>query len=150
MQNSNETRPCLAGLGLIARLQPYRDTVGKLTIGYGRNLDDCGITQRDAEQMLREDVEDARTALLTALPWFRRLDPVRRAVLVDMAFNLGPAGLLKFGRTLSAVEQGDYETAAVEMLDSKWAGQVGQRATRLAEMMRTGEWPAADVDRSGA
>ena len=58
------------------------------------------------------------------------------------AFNLGPAGLLKFGRTLSAVEQGDYETAAVEMLDSRWAGQVGQRATRLSEMMLTGEWPA--------
>ena len=125
------------------RLKPYRDTVGKLTIGYGRNLDDRGITQRDAETMLRDDVADTRTALITALPWFAELYGAREAVLIDMAFNLGPAGLLKFGRTLSAVEQGDYETAAVEMLDSKWAGQVGQRATRLAEMMRTGEWPAA-------
>ena len=123
------------------RLKPYRDTVGKLTIGYGRNLDDRGITKDEAEQLLRNDITRVTSELATALPWFLDLDPIRRAVLIDMAFNLGAAGLLKFALTLRAVEHADHARASQEMLDSVWATQVGTRATRLSEMMASGTWP---------
>ena len=74
------------------------------------------------------------------MPWARALSPERQAVLVNMAFNLGIAGLLAFKRMLAACERGEYAAAAREMLDSVWAKQVGARAVRLAEQMRTGEW----------
>lgn len=122
------------------RLQPYRDSVGKLTIGYGRNLDDVGISGEEAEILLEHDAERAWKALYSRLPWVINLDEVRRAVLVNMAFNLGIAGLLQFKNTLALAESGKYREAAAEMLKSKWAQQVGERAARLARQMESGQW----------
>ncbi len=119
------------------RLKPYTDTVGKLTIGVGRNLTDKGISREEAMAMLDADVAEVVTAL-SALPWFGGLNDVRQRVMVDMGFNLGIFGLLAFHRTLASIARGDYVIAAKEMLDSQWAHQVGDRATRLAQMMRTG------------
>ena len=117
-------------------LKPYRCTAGKLTIGIGRNLDDVGISDAEADTLLRTDLERVVIGLDRHLPWWRRLDDPRQRVLANMAFNLGVRGLLKFGRTLDAAERGNYEETARQMLASKWAGQVGQRAHRLAAMMR--------------
>ena len=123
------------------RLKPYRDTVGKLTIGVGRNLDDRGITAEESAQLLANDIAEMEREVLRALPWVARLEEVRQRVLVDMAFNMGIVGLLNFKRTLAAIEAEEFERAATMMLDSKWAGQVGQRAERLARMMATGKTP---------
>jgi lysozyme len=123
------------------RLKPYRCTAGKLTIGVGRNLEDRGLRSDEALYLLDNDIEDVTTELEMKLPWVRRLDDVRRRVLIDMGFNMGVAGLLKFERTLLSIRQGDYALAAKQMLQSKWAEQVGLRATRLAHMMETGEDP---------
>jgi lysozyme len=122
------------------RLKPYLDTVGKMTIGYGRNLDDVGITRDEASYMLNGDIDRTVKALLTHLPWMLDLDTVRQAVLCNMAFNLGVTGLLTFQRTLKAIQQDRFEDAAAHMLESKWAEQVGQRAVELAEQMRSGVW----------
>ncbi|MGU3777520.1 hypothetical protein [Burkholderia metallica] len=67
----------------------------------------------------------------------RQLDPVRQRVVINMAFNM-QGGLLTFTNTLAAMKRGDYAAAADGMLASKWAAQVGARATRLATMMRSG------------
>lgn len=120
------------------RLKPYRDSVGKLTIGVGRNLDDVGISQVEAAQMLDSDIRRTADALDKALPWWRSLDEVRQRVILNMAFNLGVAGLLGFKNTLAAVQAGKYDDAAAGMLASKWARQVGDRARRLANMMVAG------------
>ena len=129
------------------RLKPYRCTAGKLTIGVGRNLEDRGITREEAAYLLANDIAAEERELLRALPWVAKLDDVRQRVLLDMAFNLGVVGLLAFKRTLATIQAGDYQRAAAMMLDSKWAGQVGQRAERLSRMMATGKdprelWPA--------
>lgn len=121
------------------RAKPYRDTVGKLSIGIGRNLDANGISRPEADFMLANDIETAANGLLAAYPWVAGLDSVRRRVLVNMSFNMGMPTLSKFNATLDAVKSGDYATAANQMLASKWATQVGARANRLADMMRTGE-----------
>ena len=121
------------------RLKPYRDTIkGHLTIGVGRNLDTTGITRDEAIHLLRNDLVRVRRELSAALPFFTRLSPIRRQVLIDMAFNLGTRGLLKFKKMLAAIDRGDYEIASIEMLSSKWATQVGKRAQRLALMIRLG------------
>ena len=117
------------------RLSPYRDTVGKLTIGVGRNLDDMGITRDEALFLLDNDILRAQSAVIHALPWSTTLDRPRFEVLVNMAFNLGINGLLGFAKFLAALQAGDYPTAAQEMLDSRWATQVGQRALELATIV---------------
>ena len=121
------------------RLKPYRDTVGKLTIGIGRNLDDVGISQDEAMHLLDNDIARTTAALDKAIPWWRSLNDVRQRVVVNMAFNLGVAGLLGFKNTLAAMQAGRYADAAGGMLASKWATQVGERAKRLAAMMAKGE-----------
>lgn len=121
------------------RLKPYRDTVGKLTIGIGRNLDDVGISQDEAMHLLDNDIARTTAALDKAIPWWRSLNDVRQRVVVNMAFNLGVAGLLGFKNTLAAMKAGRYADAAWGMLASKWATQVGERAKRLAAMMAKGE-----------
>lgn len=118
-------------------LRPYTDTVGKLTIGYGRNLDDRGITQAEAEYMLRTDIVQAHAdAEDLAGPVWHRFSARRKAVLIDMSFNLGKGRLKQFKKMWQALYRCDYETAAREMLNSRWAYQVGQRALNLAEIMR--------------
>jgi lysozyme len=119
------------------RLKPYVDTVGKTTIGVGRNLTDVGISQDECNALLENDIGRTTAWLDRNLPWWSTLDPVRQRVLVNMAFNMG-GGLLSFANTLAAVQRGDYAAAANGMLASKWATQVGARATRLADMMRNG------------
>jgi lysozyme len=121
------------------RLRPYRCTAGKLTIGVGRNLEDRGISEDEARVLLENDVAQVESELAKALPWFVRLDEVRQRVLINMGFNLGVPGLLAFKQTLAAVERGDYTAASDRMLDSKWARQVGARATELAAMMKEGK-----------
>jgi lysozyme len=124
------------------RLFPYTDTVGKLTIGIGRNLTDIGISQDEADMLLTNDLDRARTGIAEAWPPFSQLDEVRQAVIEDMAFNMGVAGLLQFHNTLAAVAAGNWQEAHDGMLASKWAKQVGPRATEDAEIMLTGQWPA--------
>lgn len=118
---------------------PYKCPTGHLTIGYGHNLEN-GITLEMAEFILKRDLETAERAVKDAFPWWWKLADARQFVLVDMAFNMGLAGLKGFKKMLAAMEQGDYQTAAKEMLASKWAAQVGHRAVENARMMETGKW----------
>lgn len=121
-------------------LKPYQDSVGKWTIGIGRNLSDVGITESEAYGLLHNDLEKVAKQLKEELPWLDSLSVERRAVLGNMCFNLGIAGLMQFKKFLTALRLGNYEHAAIEMLDSKWAKQVGPRAVRLAAQIRTGVW----------
>lgn len=125
---------------------PYVDTVGKTTIGCGRNLDDVGVNDAEIDLMLENDISRSIKDCVLNLPFFNALDDVRQAVLIEMCFNMGigdsTKGLLSFRNTLRAVSEGRYDDAADGMLASKWARQVkGARAGRLAGMMRTGQWP---------
>ena len=121
------------------RLKPYRCSAGKLTIGVGRNIEDVGITEEEAMAMLSNDISRVIGELDRRVPAFANLNEVRRRVLIDMGFNLGIGRLMKFRRMLAALEAENYARAAVEMMDSRWARQVDNRAVRLKRMMETGE-----------
>jgi Phage-related lysozyme (muraminidase) len=116
----------------------YRCTANKLTIGYGFNLEDCGIPEVVAAFWLEYEVKEVERELAKNFPTYRVLDKVRQDVLLNMAYNLGVPKLMEFRNMLSAICENDYATAAKHMLDSKWAKQVGMRAQRLARAMETG------------
>ena len=121
-------------------LKPYQCTADKLTIGVGRNIEDRGITEDEARYLLKNDIKIVEDELLEKKPVVAGLDSVRQRVLVDMGFNLGIPTLMKFQNMWDAIEDEDWEEAADQMLDSRWAKQVGRRAIRLADAMRSGEW----------
>ncbi len=123
------------------RLKPYRDTVGKLTIGVGRNLDDVGITADEAAMMLDHDIDRCIVDLSAAFHWFIDLGPVRQRVWIDLCFNMGIAKLHAFTNTIAAMARGDYASAADGLQASKWYGQVGTRGPRLVEALRHGTDP---------
>ena len=123
------------------RLKPYKCTAGKLTIGYGRNLDDVGISQAEANMMFEMDFARAEVYAEKICKEFginvEDLIEQRFYVLVDMCFNLGYNRLRTFKKFLTALKKGLYDDAANHMLDSLWAKQVGNRATQLAALMRS-------------
>ncbi len=120
------------------RLKPYTDSVNRLSIGYGRNLTDVGISQSEANELLENDLMRAIMDLQKAFQFVLELDGPRQVVLASMAFNLGIGGLAKFSKMWAAIRAKDYAAASVAMLDSHWAEQVGHRAERLAAMMERG------------
>lgn len=125
------------------RLKAYIDTVGVRTIGYGHTKGvkkGDVITREQAEAFLDEDIAVAIADAKIACKCFDKLDGPRKTVVANMSFNLGLERLSLFQRTLAAICAGKYEQAALHMLDSKWATQVGQRARRLAKRMSTGAW----------
>ena len=119
------------------KCQPYIDSLGVQTIGIGHNLHKP-LSHTAIMQIFRDDVADARNDCLHAFPWFSELDEARQWVLVNMCFNLGLTKLKGFYRFLTAVEMGQYDQAATEMLDSLWARQVKKRAHELAALMQGG------------
>ena len=140
------------------RLRTYRCTAGKLSIGVGRNLDDCGIThaetaelgitvascvahgitQSQSRALLDHDIDRCEADLDRHLPWWRGLDPVRQRVLLNMCFNMGIGTLLTFTRTLADIHAGQYASATLDMQQSKWHAEVKARAMRLEAMMAFG------------
>jgi len=119
------------------KLKPYKCAAGKLTIGYGRNLEDNGISESEAEMLLATDIQNAYFEC-SKFPFWEKLNDYRKAVLIDMCYNIGITRLKQFKKMLSALEREDYNTSASEMLDSKWALQVKSRAYDLSEIMKKG------------
>ena len=120
------------------KLKAYQDTVGIWTIGIGRNLQDVGVSMDEAEYMLANDIDVAVGELQRTFDWFEGLSDARQRVCINMCFNLGLTRLLGFKKFLAAMAIGDWETAGIEMLDSKWSRQVGVRSTRLKDLLLEG------------
>lgn len=126
----------------------YKDHLGFYTIGVGRLVDPrkrgAGLKSHEIAYLLNNDIDERIDALTRALPWFQNLDDARKGVLLNMSFQMGVDGLLKFERTLALVRDGKYENAAHAMLQSLWAReQTPERAQRMADQMRTGQWQYA-------
>ena len=116
---------------------PYKDTVGKISIGVGRNLDDVGLSEDEINYLLENDIRRAVT-LASGMPYWDSLSSRRKLVVADMVFNLGLAGFKTFVLANAAMARGDWDEAAEEMVRSKWFTQTGRRARKLVEMMRLG------------
>lgn len=108
------------------KLKLYKCPNGKLTIGYGRNLEDNGITLSEAEKMLETDLLNIKLELEDNIKFFHTLDSIRKNVLIEMAYQMGVPKLLNFKNTLKFMEKRDFINASVEMLDSQWHEQLKQ------------------------
>lgn len=144
--------PCVVGAAVIDqrgidqlkrhegfRSAAYQDHLGYWTIGFGRMIDarrGGGISTEEAELLLTNDILRVDRAIGDILAD----DPPRRAVLINMAFQLGVRGLFKFRRMLADIERRDFDAAAREGLDSQWARQTPARARELMEQLRTGKF----------
>jgi lysozyme len=122
------------------KLTPYKCTSDKLTIGVGRNLEDVGISEEEAEILLQNDIQRAVGQLKERFPWTLELDEVRFAALINFTFNVGIGTVSKFVNAMALLKGKKYDMAADEFLKSRWAEQVGQRAVDVTEQIRTGEW----------
>lgn len=118
------------------RSAAYHDSAQHLTIGYGFNID-AGISEPAAAALLSAQVSERETVLLN-YPWYATCDPVRRSVLLDVAFNLGVSGLLKFHDMILAIGRQDWVDARAELLDSKAARELPQRYKILADLLLAG------------
>ena len=118
---------------------PYQDTTHHTTIGWGRNLDERGISKDEAEIMLQNDI-DVAAKRFGDLPdeVQGNCNDVRRDVLIEMIFQMGYMGVLKFKRMLGAISAGDFERASKEMFMSKWASQTPSRCAEMSEAMKNG------------
>lgn len=122
------------------RRRLYKDTVGKLTIGVGRNIEDRGLRDDEIDLMLSNDIDESVGIARALVSNFDKLDDVRQEVLVNMALNLGMSRLGGFKQFILALGRHDYQRATSEMMDSKWYEQVGDRGKRLAYAMREGRF----------
>ena len=121
----------------------YTDTVGKLTIGVGRNIDPVGglgLSTQEITYLLQNDVDRVEQELVNSIPWVEHIEWERMDALVNICFNLGLPRFLKFKKALAAAEDQNWELCADEFMDSRWSSQVGQRAVELTTLLRTGEY----------
>lgn len=116
------------------RLKPYRCSAGKMTIGYGRNLDDVGISEEEASYLLNNDIKRAEEDLISVFPYFSGFSKSRQDALLDMMFNLGKTRFLGFKKMIAAIKNDDWKEAKIQAMDSKWATQVGYRAKEVTNM----------------
>jgi lysozyme len=126
------------------RLRPYKCSAGKITIGVGRNIEDRGITEAEAMVMLENDIAGARADVDSLLDEFGirkwELNQVRLDALTNMAFNLGRKRLSGFKKMFAAIKDGNFDLAAAEVLNSKYARDVGQRAVELSNQLSSGKY----------
>jgi len=123
------------------KLKPYKCTANRLTIGVGRNLQDVGISEEEAEYLLQNDIAEARHQLLTAFPWMSDFNDARISAMINFTFNVGIGTVKKFEKALAALKEKNYDEAANQMMKSVWAIQVKGRAVEVTEQIRSGKWP---------
>ena len=119
-------------------LRPYKCSAGFLTLGVGRNIEERGITMDESDYLLANDITICEEEATRVFKWYDTLSDVRQRVILNMVFNLGLTKLLNFKKFLAAMEAEDWEEAGKQMLDSRWAKQVGNRADRLEQMIVNG------------
>ena len=117
------------------RLKPYRCSADKLTIGIGRNIEDVGITEEEAFYLLNNDIKKVVEQCQRNFEWFDGLNDLRKEAIVNLVFNMGFGKFLQFKKTIKHIENEEFELAGAELLDSRYAQQVGQSAIDVANQL---------------
>lgn len=123
------------------KLEAYQDSLGWWTIGVGHNMGGLkrilSITQAESDAFLDMDIRIAEQMAQRFYPQYVNFDDVRQRALINMVFNLG-GKILNFHNFRDAIARADWVNAGLEMVNSRWYTQVGDRAVRLRQMIETG------------
>jgi len=123
------------------RSKPYKDTKGKLTIGFGRNLDDVPLSEEEGWYLAKELIQEAVDHANLVVHDWNKLNDARQNVLVELIYNMGLGKVLKFKLMRAALDSQDYVEAAKQLLLSNWTKDVGPLRSRdMALQLETGEW----------
>ena len=115
----------------------YKCTAGYDTIGYGKRVKYIKVTEEQAEEWLKEDIEHLKYLLADKYDWFLPAPQELRDIVIEMAYQLGPTSFSKFKKTIYLIAHRDYKGASIEMLDSKWARvDTPRRALELSYQLR--------------
>ena len=117
------------------KLKPYHCSANKLTIGVGRNIEEVGITESEAMYLLENDIVNVEAQCRAKFAWFESLSDLRKEAIINLVFNMGLSTFLKFEKTIGYIEQGLFELAGGELLNSRYARQVGRRAVEVANQL---------------
>lgn len=112
--------------------------IGNPTVGIGRNLAVNGLSTAESAYLCQDDVAACAARLDLQIPWWRNLSPVRQAQMINLDFNMGWGRLVGFHNFLGAMQRGDWTSAAAELKNSVWWGQVGKRGPEIAERILAG------------
>ena len=125
----------------------YKDHLGYPTFGIGHLIteddpehgepDGTEISEDRVNEIFESDVAKFVSEAKILFPDLDELPDVAQQVIVNMAFNMGRPRLSKFKNFIAGVNDRDWTRAAEEMMDSRWADQVGARATRLRNLILT-------------
>ena len=115
----------------------YDDSLGIPTIGYGFAIKDLVLEEDLCDEILLRKLRILGKSVMGKFPFFDSLPSDCKTVLMEMCYQLGVTGVSKFKKALKAMEDGDWEKAADEMLDSKWAKQTPNRAKEMSNIIRS-------------
>lgn len=118
----------------------YKCPAGKYTLGYGYNVEDNGLPEDMAQELLRRELDASQSILEANVDEWDKLSHARKSVLIDMCYNMGWPTLSKFKNMFAAIKAEDFEEAAIQMMDSRWYRQVKVRGVKLVQAMRENEW----------
>ena len=127
--------------GFVPRI--YKDSLGFATIGYGHLVKEGEqweegkeYTKEQLEYVFDTDFEEAKKNAFSLIGDIELVDDAK-CVIIEMVFQLGIAGVGKFKAMWKALKENDYNTASLEMLDSRWAKQTPKRAEKLSAIMNS-------------
>ena len=124
------------------RSHVYLCSAGYETLGVGRNISESGLglTEDEIDFLLINDITRVKQELTDTYFWFPALNEARQDAMIDICFNLGLTRLRGFVKAIEAMSREQFDIAADEFMDSRWATQVGNRAVEVTEMIRTGDY----------
>ena len=114
------------------RSKPYQCSEGVWTIGHGITW----LTEEESLHILTGRISQLHLKLLDDLDWYKDMPPEIQGILIEMVYQIGYSGVMKFKKMIANMIDKDWKGAATEMLDSLWAKQTPNRANRLADIVR--------------
>ncbi len=118
------------------RSKVYKDSLGIPTIGYGFAIKDLELDQDICDLILERKVKDLKDRIKKKFSWYKYMPPTIKDIVVEMCYQLGLYGFSCFKKTISYLQNKEWEKASVEMLDSRWAVQTPRRARELSEIVK--------------
>ena len=114
----------------------YKDSLGIDTIGYGFAIKDLTLDEDICDMILERKLKILKSRVKTKFGWYKYMPPAIKNVVMEMCYQMGVYGFSCFKKTISYLQNKEWDKASVEMLDSRWATQTPRRANELSKIVK--------------